>query len=159
MRITNIPETEKRLDALEKTVADTIAGIRNFLGDMGGKLDALMQFKGELIGERSLCNDGAMPAIPMPAGKPERVIQILKQVDQSMKPKEILEYYQRLGWDAPKAGRAKLYEGISGSLSYLLNRKGILKNKKGYSITQMPREGRSHAQRILRRVSNDPCRA
>ena len=124
-RITNIPEAEKRLDAFEKTVADTIADIRNFFADMSGKLAAFMQLKG----------------------------------DQSMKPKEILEYYQRLGWDAPKAGRAKLYEGISGSLSYLLNRKGILKNKKGYSITQMPREGRSHAQRILRRVSNDPCRA
>ena len=124
-RITNIPEAVKRLDAFEKTIADTIADIRNFLADMSGKLAAFMQLKG----------------------------------DQSMKPKEILEYYQRLGWDAPKAGRAKLYEGISGSLSYLLNRKGILKNKKGYSITQMPREGRSHAQRVLRRVSNDPCRA
>src|SRR5437773_10323635 len=51
--------------------------------------------------------------------------------DQSMKPREILEYYQRLGWDAPKVGSAKLDEGISGGLSYLLNRKGILKKQKG----------------------------
>ena len=44
-----------------------------------------------------------------------------------MKPKEILEYYQRVGWDALKAN---LYERIGGSLSYLLNRKGTLKTKK-----------------------------
>jgi len=62
-RITNIPEAVKRLDAFEKTIADTIADIRNFLADMSGKLAAFMQLKG----------------------------------DQSMKPKEILEYYQRLG--------------------------------------------------------------
>ena len=96
-RITNIPEAVKRLDAFEKTIADTIADIRNFLADMSGKLAAFMQLKG----------------------------------DQSMKPREILEYYQRLGWDAPKVGSAKLDEGISGGLSYLLNRKGILRKQKG----------------------------
>lgn len=95
---------------------------------MGGKLDALIQLKGELTAS---VRYATMPAIPMPAGMSERVVQILNQVDQSMKPKEIVEYYQRLGWDAPKAGRAKLYERISGSLSYLVNRKATFKKQKG----------------------------
>lgn len=73
----------------------------------------------------------------VPKGMSARVIQILSESGRPMKPKQIVNKHQELGWPEPKGGRAKLYEAVSGSLSYLLNRKGLLtKTKNGYSIKE-----------------------
>ncbi len=73
----------------------------------------------------------------MPHGMSQQIIQILTESEQPLKPKDIVNRHQELGWTAPEGGRPKLYEAVSGSLSYLLNRKGLLtKTKKGYSIKQ-----------------------
>jgi hypothetical protein len=71
----------------------------------------------------------------IPRGTSEQVIQILTDSQRPLMPKDIVNRHQDLGWPAPEGGRTKLYEAVAGSLSYLLNRKGILtKSKKGYSI-------------------------
>jgi len=73
----------------------------------------------------------------IPHGMSERVIQILTEAGHPMMPKEIVNRHQELGWTAPEGGRAKLYEAVSGSLSYLYNRKEVLtKTKNGYSIRE-----------------------
>lgn len=74
----------------------------------------------------------------VPKGMSARVIQILSESGRPLKPKHIANKHQELGWPEPKGGRAKLYEAVSGSLSYLLNRKKVLtKGKKGYSIKKL----------------------
>ena len=73
----------------------------------------------------------------MPDSMADRVIKIISDGRKPLKPKEIVNRYQLLGWSEPEGGRGKLYEAVSGSLSYLLNRKQVLeKTKKGYSIKQ-----------------------
>lgn len=73
----------------------------------------------------------------MPDSMSDRVIKIISDARRPLKPKEIVNRYQLLGWTEPEGGRVKLYEAISGSLSYLLNRKRVLeKGKKGYSLKQ-----------------------
>jgi len=66
-----------------------------------------------------------------------KVMKILSDMGKPMKAKAIADRYEVLGWEAPEGGRKKLYEAVSGSLSYLRNRKKVLeKTKKGYSIKE-----------------------
>jgi len=73
----------------------------------------------------------------MPHGMSQQVIQILEEAERPLKPKDIVNRHQELGWTAPEGGRKKLYEAVAGSLSYLVNRKKVLeRTKKGYSIKE-----------------------
>jgi len=77
----------------------------------------------------------------MPPTMSDRVIKIIIDAAKPLKPKDIVNRYQQLGWTEPTGGRTKLYEAVSGSLSYLLNRKRVLqKTKKGYSIKSKEEE-------------------
>lgn len=77
----------------------------------------------------------------MPQGMSERIIKILTDAGRPMMPREIVNRHQELGWTAPEGGRSKLYEAVSGSLSYLFNRKEVLtRGKKGYSIRSDEKE-------------------
>ena len=73
----------------------------------------------------------------MPQGMSQQVIQILTDAEHPLKPKEIVSRHIELGWSQSGMSRSKLYESVAGSLSYLVNRKGVLtRTKKGYSIKQ-----------------------
>lgn len=74
-----------------------------------------------------------------PKGMSEQVMQILTVTGKPLMPKDIVNQHQALGWPAPAGGRQKLYEAVSGSLSYLLNRKQLIeKTRKGYVIKENP---------------------
>lgn len=73
----------------------------------------------------------------MPQGMSQQVIQILSDANHPLKPKEIVSRHIELGWSPSGMSRSKLYESVAGSLSYLVNRKGVLtRTKKGYSIKE-----------------------
>jgi hypothetical protein len=118
-KIVNSPQAQKRLlEAIEAAneVVDYLSGLSATLG---------------------LSEVASGDNRTVPASMADRVIKIISDMGKPMKPKAIVDRYELLGWKAPEGGRPKLYEAVAGSLSYLLNRKKVLKKtKKGYAIKE-----------------------
>ena len=120
-KISSLADAQKRL----VEAMDTVREVATYLDGVSITLG----ISTPVIGARTF------GSIAMPDSMSDRVIKIIFDANKPLKPKEIVNRYQLLGWTEPAGGRAKLYEAISGSLSYLLNRKQVLdKTKRGYSI-------------------------
>jgi hypothetical protein len=116
-----------KISSLSEAIAAANA-VAEYLHDLSATL-GLSQMKGAAT-PQSL--NGRIPD-----SMSDKVMKILSDMGKPMKPKAIVDRYEVLGWEAPEGGRKKLYEAVSGSLSYLLNRKKVLeKTKKGYSIKE-----------------------
>lgn len=99
----------------------------DYLSNLSASLGMSAQTKGA-----NASNSNAEPTTMI-----DRVMKIVTDNIRPIKAKNIADKYEALGWTLPEGGRAKLYGAVSGSLSYLLNRKQVLvKTKKGYAVKE-----------------------
>jgi hypothetical protein len=126
MKIKSFSEAKAHL----KELSDGIEAIREFLELADNAISAVDMLKG-VSKSTPIRQD-----VRVPSSWADRVIAVFKQSNRPLMQKDAVDAYEVTGWPKPN-NRKDLYQAISGAISYLHKKRGILnKTEEGYTLKE-----------------------